>query len=69
MSLYRPTEVQTLLADPSKAVKAELDPSKTNFDQLVEKWNNADLDLVAQQKNLIDNGSYLQINEFPHFKE
>ncbi len=68
--LYRPTEVQTLLGDPRKAIE-ELgwDPLKTSFDELVKMMVDSDLKIVGEKKFLNDEYNYASINEFPHFKE
>ena len=69
-TLYRPTEVQTLLGDPTKAIN-ELgwNPSKTSFDQLIKMMVDSDLKLVGEKKFINDEYNYKSINEFPHFKE
>ena len=69
-NLYRPTEVQTLLGDPSKAKnKLNWNPSKTSFDSLVKMMVESDLELVGKQKLVENQSGSLTINEFPHFKE
>tara|TARA_B110000003_G_C16640978_1_gene530181 strand:- start:1040 stop:2065 length:1026 start_codon:yes stop_codon:yes gene_type:complete len=65
---FRPTEVQTLLGDPSKAIK-ELgwNPSKTGFEKLVKMMVDSDLKLIEEKKMLSYDSQ--KIKEFPHFKE
>jgi len=69
-SLFRPTEVQTLLGDPEKA-KHELqwNPLETSFDKLVKMMVESDLELVGKQKYLDVNYNNNEVNEYPHFKE
>jgi len=69
-SLFRPTEVQTLLGDPEKA-KHELqwNPLKTSFDELVKMMVESDLELVGKQKYIDADYNNNEINEYPHFKE
>jgi len=69
-SFFRPTEVQTLLGDPSKA-KKELNwnPNKTSFDSLVKMMVESDMELVGRQKYLEETYVHQSVKEFPHFKE
>lgn len=53
---YRPTEVETLLGDATKA-QQHLDwKPKTTFDELVEEMIQADLELAKQEQTLIQHG-------------
>jgi len=69
-SLYRPTEVQTLLGDPSKA-KEELgwDPTATSFTELVEMMVKSDVEVVAREKAAETGFDASKIKLYPHFKE
>jgi len=52
---FRPTEVETLLGDPSKAKEKLGWQPKTSFDQLVDEMVAADLKEAEQEKMLLDN--------------
>jgi GDPmannose 4,6-dehydratase len=52
---FRPTEVETLLGDPSKAKEKLGWQPKTSFDQLVDEMVAADLKEAEQEKILLDN--------------
>ena len=69
-SLYRPTEVQTLLGDPGKAA-AQLgwDPKKTSFEQLVRMMVESDVELVAREKVASLGFDEHQVRLYPHFRE
>lgn len=51
---FRPTEVETLLGDPSKAKEKLGWQPKTSFDQLVDEMVAADLKEAEQEKLLLD---------------
>jgi len=53
---FRPTEVDVLLGDASKAKKALGWQPKVSFDQLVDMMIAADLELAKKEKTLIDAG-------------
>ncbi len=53
---FRPTEVDVLLGDASKAKKALGWQPKVSFDQLVDMMITADLELAKKEKTLIDAG-------------
>jgi len=69
-ALYRPTEVQTLLGDPSKA-REELgwNPTATSFKELVEMMVKSDVELVAREKAAETGFDEGKIKLYPHFKE
>ena len=47
---YRPTEVQALLGDPSKAKKLlNWNPNETSFDILIEKMVKSDIKLTSKE--------------------
>jgi len=52
---FRPTEVETLLGDPSKAKEKLGWQPKTSFDQLVDEMVTADLNEAEQEKMLLNN--------------
>ena len=52
---FRPTEVETLLGDPSKAKEKLGWQPKISFDQLVDEMVAADLKEAEQEKMLLDN--------------
>ncbi len=68
-SLFRPTEVQTLLGDSSKAFKNLGWKPKTKFENLAKMMIEADLELVGKQKHSLETYNFQNIKEFPHFKE
>lgn len=53
---FRPTEVDVLLGDASKAKKALNWQPKVSFDQLVDMMIAADLELAKKEKTLVDAG-------------
>ena len=53
---FRPTEVDVLLGDASKAAKALGWKPKVSFDQLVDMMIAADLELAKKEKTLMDAG-------------
>ncbi|MDP2855418.1 MAG: GDP-mannose 4,6-dehydratase [Smithellaceae bacterium] len=53
---FRPTEVDVLLGDASKAKKALNWQPKVTFDQLVDMMIAADLELAQKEKTLVDAG-------------
>ena len=53
---FRPTEVDVLLGDSTKAQKTLGWKSKTNFDQLIDMMIRADLELAEKEKVLNDAG-------------
>jgi len=53
---FRPTEVDVLLGDASKAKKALNWQPKVSFDQLVDMMITADLKLAQKEKTLVDAG-------------
>ncbi len=53
---FRPTEVDVLLGDASKARKALSWEPKVTFDQLVDMMVAADLELAKKEKTLLDAG-------------
>ena len=53
---FRPTEVDILLGDPSKAQKALNWQPKVSFDQLIDMMIAADLELAQKEKTLVDAG-------------
>ena len=53
---FRPTEVDVLLGDSTKAQKTLGWKSKTNFDQLIDMMIRADLELAEKEKILNDAG-------------
>ena len=67
---YRPTDVETLLGDPSKAVRdLDWNPNSTSIDNLIKIMVDSDLKLVDAQKNGFDLYSESSINLFDHFSE
>ncbi len=61
---FRPTEVETLLGDPSKA-KSQLGwTPKTSFAELVEEMTLADFDIAKRERLMVDQGfEVVQPNE------
>lgn len=59
---YRPTEVETLLGDSSKALKALGWKSKISFEALVDEMVSADLEIAKTKLLLKDNGYKFQKN-------
>ncbi len=56
---FRPSEVEVLLGDPSKA-KRQLDwVPQTSFEELVQMMVHADMELAAREKTLLDAGHTL----------
>jgi GDPmannose 4,6-dehydratase len=53
---FRPTEVDVLLGDSTKAQKKLGWKPKVTFDQLIEKMIEADLELGKKEKTLLDAG-------------
>lgn len=53
---FRPTEVDVLLGDPSKAKKILQWQPKVNFDQLIDMMLAADLEIARKEKTLFDAG-------------
>jgi len=53
---FRPTEVDVLLGDASKARKVLNWRPKVTFDQLVDMMIAADLELAKKEKTLLDAG-------------
>jgi len=53
---FRPTEVDVLLGDASKAKKALKWEPKTSFDELVDMMIATDLELAKKEKTLMDAG-------------
>jgi GDPmannose 4,6-dehydratase len=53
---YRPAEVDLLLGDPAKAKKQLGWEPKVSFQKLVEMMVDADMELAAREKTLIDAG-------------
>ena len=51
---FRPTEVESLLGDPSKAKKILRWQHKTTFSELVKEMVAGDLEIVAMEQNRID---------------
>jgi len=52
---FRPTEVEELLGDPSKARRIlGWNPSRTSFDELVQKMVKADMDLIRREIRAMD---------------
>lgn len=69
-SLYRPTEVQTLLGDPGKAVEQlGWDHKKTSFEQLVRMMVESDVELVAREKAASLGFDEQKVRLYPHFRE
>jgi len=69
-SLYRPTEVQTLLGDSTKAIeKFGWNPQKTPFDELVKMMLESDMDLVGREKAAVLGYDEHKVHLYPHFKE
>jgi len=63
--LYRPTDVNTLLGNPKKAMeKLGWDPKRTTFEELVEIMVQSDYDRVLKGHE-----EFVTIKEIPHFKE
>ena len=60
----RPTEVDLLLGDPSKAKKILDWQPKVSFQQLVEMMVDHDLDLAAQERTLADAGHKVPTRKF-----
>tara|TARA_B100001250_G_C19816410_1_gene798670 strand:- start:4641 stop:5666 length:1026 start_codon:yes stop_codon:yes gene_type:complete len=66
--LFRPTEVDVLIGDPSKAIKnLGWNPSKTSFDELINIMVQSDQELLSNSSK--DSLSTDRIKEIPHFKE
>jgi len=57
---FRPTEVENLLGDASKAEKILGWRPATSFDELVDEMMSSDLKLAKKNKLIIDNSSILQ---------
>jgi GDPmannose 4,6-dehydratase len=53
---YRPAEVETLLGDPSKAIKVLKWKQKISTKQLLEKMMEHDLEEARREKHLLDGG-------------
>jgi len=53
---FRPTEVDVLLGDATKAQKALNWQPKVNFDQLIDMMITADLEIAKKEKTLLDAG-------------
>lgn len=69
-SLLRPTDVQTLLGNPKKAVETlGWDPQKTPFDELVGMMVESDVELVGREKAASLGYERQKLREYPHFKE
>ena len=66
--LFRPTEVDVLIGDPSKAIKKlGWNPNKTSFDDLINIMVQSDRELLSNSSK--DSLSTDRIKEIPHFKE
>ena len=69
-SLFRPTEVHTLLGNPAKAVDAlGWEPKRTSLDTLVKMMVASDLDLVAREKAASIGFDENLVKLYPHFRE
>jgi len=67
-TLFRPTEVEVLIGDPSKAIKKlDWNPRKTSFDELINMMVKSDGKLISNLNT--DSLSTDKIKEIPHFKE
>ena len=66
----RPTDVELLLGDPSRAVK-ELgwESDKTSLDELIKMMVDSDMKLVEAQKNSFNIYKESDIKLYDHFKE
>jgi len=53
---FRPTEVDVLLGDTTKARKTLNWSSKVSFDRLIDMMVGADLEIAAKEKTLLDAG-------------
>ena len=62
---YRPTEVETLLGDSSKAKEKLGWSAKTSFEELVRLMVDSDLDLARKEKVLFENGMLKPTWEHP----
>lgn len=68
-SLFRPTEVNTLIGNSSKAAeKLGWNPTRTSFTELIDMMVESDIKLV---QNNLESGyeSIFDVRELPHFKE
>ena len=67
-TLFRPTEVEVLIGDPSKAIKKlDWNPRKTSFDELINMMVKSDGKLISNLNS--DSLNTDKIKEIPHFKE
>lgn len=68
-SLFRPTEVQTLLGDATKAMNELGWQAQITFEELVRMMVEADVELVAREKAAQVGFDERQVKLYPHFKE